>query len=317
MGNTNWKLPDPFVAVLKKSRIFLPFVVVAAVLLSFFFITNAKELHFLDSKITKVHDKNQSSPKPTPKVTTTPKQSVESAQKSISPTVTPYITVAPTAAATNTPTPTNTPAPVTAGPYVVDGATFSSLYPQVALNPGDQKVAFSITSTGTKTFDIYDARVIGVDGVTLSPMSGSINPGETKDIIISVAPTSKPGTYGGYIGIKVDSGYPSQKLGITVTINGGDATTPSLQITGPANESTYNQGDNVTITWDASNISGDFSLSISGENGDTYSFANVDNSKRSYTWQATKFFAQNASHFRFTITGGGIVSHANNEIIIN
>lgn len=222
----------------------------------------------------------------------------------------------------NTPTPgqpTSQPTAQTSSPqYNLNGVTFSSQHPTATLKPGERKTLFTMTATGNKNFEVFDFRIIGSNGLGLSEMSGSISGGQTKEIQITANPDAAPGTFSGFIGVTIDGVFHDQKLYPTITIEGTSSeNTKSLRLTGPSAGSSYNQGDKITITWEASNISGDFSLSIEGNSGDTYSFANVPNSERSYTWEARKWFAPAATNFRFTVTGGEMIDHSDGDIIIN
>ena len=122
----------------------------------------------------------------------------------------------------------------------------------------------------------------------------------------------------GFIGVKVDSGYPSLKFNITVNVQGGDSNTKSIKVTGPSG-GPYKVGDDITITWEANNINDKFELRVTGDSGSPLQFASgLDSSTRSYTWKATKpSDALNATKFRFSVAGDGILSHSENEIIIN
>jgi hypothetical protein len=245
-------------------------------------------------------------------------------------------TKSPTQATTKTPTPTktqttysstNTPtsvpytptqSPAQAPNYVINGVTFSSLYPTITLKAGEQKTLFTMTAVGNKNFVIDDFRLLNSTGLGLTEMSGSIMNGQTKEIVLKANPDATPGTYSGFIGVVIDGVYGDQKLRPTVIIEGGSSNGQTLNVTGPTAGSTYNQGDSITITWEATNISGDFYLSVQGNNGDTYNFATVANSQRSYTWTAQKYqFAPNATHFRFSVTGGNLIDHSDGDIIIN
>lgn len=243
------------------------------------------------------------------------KSNTQSPAKTPTPTKKPAISQ--NVSATNTPTPIPpTQTPPASPNYVINGVTFSSQHPTVTLKPGEQKTLFTMTASGNKNFNVYDFRLIGSTGLGLTEMSGSIASGQTKEIVLKANSDATPGTYSGFIGVTIDGIFSDQKLLPTVIVEGTNQNGQSLNLTGPTAGS-FNQGDPITITWEATNIYGDFSLSIQGNNGDTYSFANVANNQRSYTWTAQKSFAPNATHFRFTITGGTLSDHSDGDIIIN
>ena len=296
---------------------FLPLLVVVLVVINSSS-AEGKEVRVLGVNITKGLGEASEQSTTTTQIAHTNKQSLEPTNIPVTPTEVPASSTPTAIPVTSTNTPAPTPTPTPSGQYVVNGATFSSLYPTVSLKPGEQKTAFAITSTGTKNFEISDARVVGATGISFSSMTSNIEPGQTKDIIISADASAQPGTYGGFIGIKVDSGFPERKLNITVTITGGDASAKSIKITGPTGGSVFKEGEDITITWEANNISDKFGISVSGENGSPLTFINeLDNGTRSYTWKATRFFAPNSTHFRFTVSAGNIIGHAESDIIIN
>jgi hypothetical protein len=256
-------------------------------------------------------------PTPTTKVTPTTKPTEAEPTQALSYATSSGKVEAVVATATPTVTPTPTPAPYSSGELVMNGAKISSMFPEVTVRPGEQTTAFTITSTGTKGFKLTETRIVGVTGLSFSPMDDVIDNGQTKNILLTAATIVPPGDYSGYVSVKVDSGDEKQ-LRITIHVQGNQTgNTPSLKITGPSAGSVFKEGDMITITWDAQNVSGNFELSVVSENGQELSFANPDNGARSYTWKSERFFDPNATHFKFSIAGGGIRLYSPDFITIN